>query len=231
MRLLSRDLAAQEWGWYEGLRMVDYGHDDMLRELLLHLHSQRRWQMATPVFRKLMVDPQTGVSENTVELRPMKFLPGTRLWGHNRWYQYGIGNPNSRTFYPFHLCAVRIRNPNSRTFYPFHLCAVRIPFNKDNYVQNARFEYMVEEGGGKGFYYLTIHEWVARCSDPSECVALLDRLDPDALYADFVFRCRQFAYFQHLVNCLCHDDAPRKAYIARKMEEVERDAGGYEWPL
>jgi hypothetical protein len=131
----------------------------MLRELLVHLHSKRRWQTAAPVYRKLKIDPQTGVLENTVELRPMKFLPGTRLWGHNRWYQYGIGNPNSRTFNPVHLCGVRI------------------PFNKDNYVQNARIEYRVEEGGGIGFYYLTVHEWVARCSDPSECVALLDRLD------------------------------------------------------
>jgi hypothetical protein len=213
MRLMSRELAAQEWGWYEGLRMVDCGHEEMLRELLLHLHAKQRWQMATPVFRKLKADPQTGVLENTIELRPMKFLPGTRLWGHNRWYQYGIGNPNSITFNPFHLCAVRI------------------PFNKDNYVQNARIEYMVEEGGGIGFYYLTVHEWVARCSDPNECVALLDRLDPNALYADFVLRCTQFSYFQDLVRCQCHDDTPRKAYIARKMEEVARDAGGYEWPL
>ena len=212
MLLMSRELAAQEWGWYEGMRLIDRGHEDLLRELLLYLQSKRRWERAEPVYRKLNADPETGQPENTVELRQMKFVPGKRPWGHNTWYHYGIGHPNSRT------CN------------PAHLCAVRIPFGEGR-IHYGRIEYMVEEGGGAGFYYLTAHEWVARCSDPSECVALLDSLDPNALFDDFVFRCHQYTRFRHLEGCLCHDDAPRKAYIALKMEEVARDAGGYEWPL
>jgi hypothetical protein len=90
---------------------------------------------------------------------------------------------------------------------------------------------MVEEGGGVGFYYLTTHEWVARCSDPRECVALLDSIDPDALFDDFVFRCLQNLFFRHLEGLLCHDDPPRKAYIQRKMDDIERESGGYEWRL
>ena len=210
-RLLSRALAAHEWGWYEGLHLVDRGHEDALRELLLYLHSKRRWRTAEPVYRQLKADPQTGQPENTVQLRARTFVPGTRPWGYSAWYMYGMDDPNSRTV-----------NLN-------HLCAVRVPFSEDNCLQYGRIEYMVEEGGGLGFYYLTVHDWMARCSDPRECVALLDSLDPTALFDDFVSRCQQNAYFRHLETCLCHDDPPRKAYIQRKMGDLERECGGYEW--
>jgi hypothetical protein len=119
LRLLSRALAAQEWGWYEGLRLVHRGHEDVLRELLLYLHSKRRWRTAKPIYCRLMADQQTGALEDTVELRRKTSAPGARLWGYNTWYQHGI------------------THPNSWKVNPTHLCAVQIPFGEDNHIQNV----------------------------------------------------------------------------------------------
>ena len=40
-RLMSSALAAQEWGWYEGMRFIDMNHEDTLRELLLYLNAKK----------------------------------------------------------------------------------------------------------------------------------------------------------------------------------------------
>jgi hypothetical protein len=216
LRLLSRALAAQEWGWHEGLRLVDRGHEDILRELLLCLHMKRRWRAAVPVYRRLMADQQTGVLENTVELRTIPFDTHSKPWGHNTWYRHRISQPNSEAVDPNHLCAVQI---------PFS----QPPFGQDEYVEACQIEYMVE--GGVGFYYVTMHDWTTRCSEPSECVALLDAIDPTALNDDYAVRFRKNVHFRHLERCLCHDDPPRKAYIQRTMDDLERESGGYEWIL
>jgi len=211
-RLLSKALAAQEWGWYEGLRLIDRGHDEVLRELLLYMNSRKRKWSVSPVYRLQMADRRTGCLENTVKVCRLAPDRGTKPFGYNVWWLSRADRFESVVMEPDCLCAVRVYFKSSDVL---------------QLVQYIQIEYMAEEGC-TGFYYITVHDWIVRCSEPCECVALLDAIDPFALYDDFVFRIRKYYYFRHLEALLCHNDPPRRAYIQSKMDELERGCGGYE---
>jgi hypothetical protein len=212
-RLLSKALAALEWGWHEGLCLIDRGHDEVLRELLLYLNSKKRKWSASPVYRLQMADRQTGYLENTVKLCRLEPDPGTKPFGYNVWW----------------FC--RNHRFESVVMVPDCLCAVRVYFSSADMSPYIQLEYMEEEGcaGFYLIYYITVHDWIVRCSQPCECVDLLDAIDPSALHDDFVFLFRTYHYFRHLESLLCHNDPPRLAYIQRKMSELERGYGGYEY--
>ena len=214
VRLLSLDLAAQEWGWYEDMVFTKDNQEEFLRELLFYLNSKKssfRWK-AQPNYTFLLHNRRTGELDNSVRLRGLRVGRKQLIpFGHWNWYFSRISPPIEEMI----------------VFDRHYLCAVEVPFNSN--MREARIEYMIHDT--KGFYYITIYDWIARCSEPSECMTLLNAVDPVPLYDDWIYRTREYRHFRHLEQLPCHDDPPRRAYIQRNMEAIVKRYEGYEWEL
>ena len=209
--MLSYALAARRWGWYDGMPLHCRDGDDHLRELLLYAHRKRRarWT-AQAVYHPLVSDPRTGEVQDTVVARHHKpednHAPFSYwTWSLSRDAVDGMVWVQSWQ----HLCCLDVVFPNGT---------------------GARIEYMTDPDG-RGFYYVTAYDWIARCAEPRECVALLDAIDAPALAADYRARVDRLTLFRHLGRIRCHEDPPRRAYIERAMRGLARGECPLSYPL
>ena len=196
-RLLSPALAAREWGWHEGMVFINRNHEEILRELLLYLNSKKsfRWK-AQPYYALLRASRRTGALESAVKLcGQFPTNQNDKPFGHWVWYFDVISQPGEDLI----------------IFDRQYLCSLTVPFKEDGSLREAKIEYMVEDGHDKGFYYITVYDWIARCSEPCECAALLNAIEPVALYENWIYRIREYSFFRYLEHIPCHNDPPRRA--------------------
>jgi hypothetical protein len=220
-RLLSRTLAAEEWGWREGTRLRDLDADEGLRELLLYAEGRirRRWTI-TPHFKTVYektdaIDP----SEDCLEVRmlPPTILlrEATVLQNDFAWHHMSVS-----------ALAVPLRRTHMQWLYeltvePTHLGRASTSPRPCIYITYR----LDEASAGRCHYYVRLMDWIARCADPRECVALLDAIASNlpAIERDRDTRVDAYTLYAHLRKVLIrhHDhDAPRCDYIQRTMHRL-----------
>ena len=191
LRLLDRAEAARAWGWRDGQRLHDHGHDEALREMLQCIATRRgrRWHAIPahrPVFRKR--DDALGDEEVVV-----RFNGRESTW--HFWVVSVETHPEERTHLQC-LFALAIR-------YALEGLLLSVTYKNDD----------------RGGHYYVQHGalWIDRCETASECVTLLDALDVARMHALSGERTMRTHFESELAMRASRLDSPRGAYIARRL--------------
>ena len=205
--MLARARAAREWGFYEGKLLRDGGAEEALTELLLYIgsHRQRKGWVALaasrPVFRKLnAIDPDEEILQ--VQAWDEAGQRHTRLGHDLPWAIVSV----STLAVPHELTHCKC------------IFAVGVRFHAESVV--AMIKHRVDDGCPH--YYVEVYDWIARCSELSECVALLDTIEPDRLMRDHEARLL-VEYWRACLGLTQLCDWPRRAYILRKVAWAQLD--------
>ena len=142
--LFSYALAARLWGWYDGMPLHCRDGDEHLRELLQYVNRKprARWTVQA-VYHTLVSDPRTGEVNDAVVVRRHKPEDNYTSFSHWTW---SLSRDSVDGM-------VWVQSWQ-------HLSCLDVAFTNGS---GARIEYMTDPDG-RGFYYITAYDWIARCA-------------------------------------------------------------------
>jgi hypothetical protein len=228
MHLLTRSYAAEYWGWRNGMSFVNRECDEYFRDLIRYAtqyHKSNGWHIL-PCFRRLFRAEHTSIHEDIVQLVLRPNMP--RLYNaHSAWHLHRKADLEPPACvdsqYMFRL-VVKFKQP---------------PIESNDLPVTAFIHHMQTDPccafvrPDERFYYVHVHDWIARCSDPSEVVALLNAIQHNVLFLMSEHRRRLQGYmlYPYLENVLLktNHDAPRRRYLQRTMEEIAKGWGECIW--
>ena len=219
MLLFSRATAARRWGWRDRMRFVDHECDERLRELLMYVSRKaaRGWALY-PFFRQ--VCGREGGGLDVQELRMLE-KDGRLIDRHVAW----------------HIDSTTLAQPPvvHRRF--MYRLMARFPRDEEDEISLVAFIYHMgpdpycHKSTEPPFYYIHVHDWIARCACTREVVALLDAVQRNA-------HAIRRAQWRRVDACRLHDhlravlergaDGVRKAYVERRLRELDDGDGGLE---
>jgi hypothetical protein len=207
MHLLTRAHAAQYWGWRNAMSFVTC--DEYLHDLLRYAthHRSNGWHIR-PSFRRLYHTDDAIARTVHLVLRP--HTPSL----HSAWHMYWKVDtgPLLDSQHVFRLVVrfAPLDESDPLTAYIHHM-------QTDPWCAFAR--------PAERFYYVHVHDWVARCAEPCEVVALLNAIQRNAprIQSEHARRSHECALFAHLESTLgsLDHDTPRRLYVQRTMDRLE----------
>ena len=220
MRLLSRTLAAQEWGWRNGLQLRSSNAEERMGEILAYVASHhkpgRKW-VAAPQFQDIF--RREAMTDDAEELYEV-YMSGPALGVDLKFKKDISWNLRSRMSYQLPYELVR-----SRQMYSIE---IRFP----SYVPHGNRQHsciifhQVDEDN-QGFYYLHLMGWICRSSDLCECLAILDAMEANhaALLQEYNLRLFALDFYRDLNEkiLVVGDDEPRRAYLQRTMDGLVQE--------
>ena len=213
MHLLTRAHAARCWGWRDAMSFV--ACDEYLHDLLRYAahHRSNGWHLL-PCFRRLFRAQDALARTLQLVLRPRA---PSLYTAHSAW----------------HMCWKVDTGPLVDSQYAFRLAVRFAPLDHDEsnpltaFVHHMQTDpYCAFARPAERFYYVHVHDWVARCAEPCEVVALLNAIQRSAkrIQSEHARRTDSYTLYAHLEDVLLrtNHDAPRRRYVQRTMEEIAK---------
>jgi hypothetical protein len=208
MHLLTRAHAARCWGWHNAMSFV--ACDEYLHDLLRYAahHRSNGWHLL-PCFRRLFRAQDALARTLQLVLRPRA---PSLYTAHSAW----------------HMCWKVDTGPLVDSQYAFRLAVRFAPHSESDpltaFVHHMQTDpYCAFARPAERFYYVHVHDWVARCAEPCEVVALLNAIQRSAkrIQSEHARRSHEYELYAHLESIL-DSDAPRRQYVRRFMERIVR---------